>query len=87
MGLRFGDTLRNKEKQNGTSISISVLFSIDIKEVANSHVGLILKRRRRRPKINVLLLLLLLLLLRRRLFLLLYVSSSQLHDSLPSRIL
>jgi len=35
---------------------------IDIKKVANSHVGVTLKRRQKRPKIHVLLLLLLLLL-------------------------
>ena len=32
---------------------------IDIKKVANSHVGVTLKRRQKRPKIHVLLLLLL----------------------------
>jgi len=32
---------------------------IDIKKVANNHVGIILKRRRKCPKIHVLLLLLL----------------------------
>ena len=41
---------------------------IDIKKVANSHVGVTVKRRQKRPKIHVLLLLLLLLLLRHTFF-------------------
>ena len=41
---------------------------IDIKKVANNHVGVTVKRRQKRPKIHVLLLLLFLLLLRHTFF-------------------
>jgi len=60
----FWPPLRNKERQNGSNINISVLSSTEWthrhQKVANSYVGVTLKRRQKCPKIHVLLLLLLL---------------------------